>query len=325
MAFTLPLHRHQIPASPLALGCMGLGGNWDSGSAITADHVKEAHAAVDAALSIGINFFDHADIYTRGKAEKVFGQVLKERPGLRDEVFIQTKCGIRFAEDSAPGRYDFSYAHIVSSVEGSLSRLATDHLDVLLLHRPDPLIEPEEVARAFDELHAAGKVRLFGVSNMNVAQMAFLQRSLDFSLVVNQLELSLAHLGFLDAGVHVNQHISREDTFPQGTIEYCRMHDVQIQAWGPLAQGLFSGKPLTNAPEALRATAERVDQLARARGTTPEAITLAFLLRHPAGIQPIVGSKNPARIQACKDAPSVDLSRDEWYSLYVTARGRALP
>lgn len=325
MPATLPLHRHQIPASPLALGCMGLGGDWDASSAITSDHLRQAQAAVEAALEIGINFFDHADIYTRGKAETVFGRVLQARPDLRPHIFIQTKCGIRFQEGDVPGRYDFSHDHIVRSVEGSLTRLAIDYLDVLLLHRPDPLMEPDEVAQAFDELHAAGKVRSFGVSNMNAAQMAFLQHSLDQPLVVNQLELSLAHLGFLDAGVHVNQDAAREDQFPQGTVEYCQTHAVQIQAWGPLAQGLFSGRPLDRAPENVRATAERVAALARTHSTTAEAIALAFLLRHPAGIQPVVGSTVPGRIQACKDAPTVHLSREEWYALYVAARGKALP
>lgn len=326
LPLTLPLHRRQIAASPLVLGCMGLGGDWKAESPIEPQHTAQALHAVETALEVGINFFDHADIYRSGKAEEVFGQVLRGRPSLRERVYLQTKCGIRFAEGpGVPGRYDFSKEHIVESVDGSLRRLGTEYLDILLLHRPDPLMEPEEVAQAFDTLHAAGKVRAFGVSNMNAAQMQFLQASLDQPITVNQIELNLAHLGFLESGVHVNQAPSVHDAFPPGLFEYCQMNGVQIQSWSPLARGLFSGPGLEKATPAVQSTAALASALARDKGTTQEAILLAWILRHPAGIQPVIGTTRAERIRACAQATQITLTREEWYALYVTARGRALP
>ncbi|CAM3001557.1 aldo/keto reductase [Paenibacillus sediminis] len=322
---TLPLQRRNIPVSPLVLGCMGLGGSWDQ-SPITADHIKQGHEAVEAALSIGINMFDHADIYTRGKAEQVFGQVLKEKPNLRDQIFIQSKCGIRFAEEGGiPGRYDFSEEHIVRSVDGILERLGVEYIDFLLLHRPDPLMDPEEVARAISNVKKAGKVRYFGVSNMSAGQINLLETYSEESFIINQLEMSLAKIAFLETGVHVNQAAAKEDIFPDGTLEYCRLENIQIQAWGPLAQGIFSGRSLDGEPESVVNTANLVKQLAEQKQTTPESIVLAWLMRHPAGIQPVIGTVNPDRIRACADAPHITLSREEWYSLYVSSRGRALP
>ncbi len=321
----LPLNRRGIPASRLALGCMGLGGGWND-APIDASAVREAHAAVDAALEIGINLFDHADIYMRGKAERVFGQVLRERPDLRERILVQTKCGIRFGDSPrAPGRYDFARAHILRSVDGSLERLGLERIDILLLHRPDPLVDPEEVAGALEELVTRGKVRWFGVSNMSAGQIRLLQHHVTVPLVVNQLEMSLKRTGWLETGVHVNQDAAREDTFPEGTTEYCRLQNIQLQAWGPLAQGLFSGRPLDDQPEPVRATAQLVGDLARERGTTPETIVLAWLTTHPAGIQPVIGTRRPERIRACADAQRLTLSREEWYALYVSARGRPLP
>lgn len=321
----MPLSRRNIPASRLVLGCMGLGGSWDE-SPITGEHVKQAHEAVDAALSVGINMFDHADIYTRGKAEKVFGQVLKERPELRKEIVIQSKCGIRFAEsEGIPGRYDFSKDYILSSVDRSLQRLSIEYLDILLLHRPDPLMDPAEVAEAIDSLKSSGKVRNFGVSNMHAGQIALLQAYSKEPFIVNQLQMSLQHIGWLDAGVHVNRDDARSNTFPEGTLEYCQLNNIQIQAWGPLAQGLYTGRPVEDMPESIQETASLVKRMAKEKETTPEAILLAWLMKHPAGIQPILGTKNPDRIRACGGAELVELTREEWYCLYVSSRGRALP
>lgn len=325
MSKILPLQRRGIPASRLALGCMGLGGEWDKAQIDEAD-VREAHAAIDAALEVGVNFFDHADIYGKGKAEAVFGRVLQERPGLRSQILLQTKCGIRFAEeDGTPERYDFSTGHILESVNGSLQRLGVEQLDLLLLHRPDSLMDPGEVAEAFDRLSATGKVRWFGVSNMSAGQIRLLRSQVAQPLVVNQLELSLGHVGWLDAGVHVNEDLAREDTFPEGTLEYCELEGIQLQAWGPLAQGRFSGQPLAEASEPVRATADLVRSLAEQHDTTREAIVLAWLLAHPAGIQPVVGTRSPERIRACARALDTALTRDEWYRLYVSSRGRPLP
>jgi predicted oxidoreductase len=197
----------------------------------------------------------------------------------------------------------------------------------LLLHRPDPLLEPAEVAEAFATLKAAGKVRHFGVSNMSATQMRFLQRALPDPLVVNQLELSLAHLDWLDQGVHVNQQAGAGTNFAEGLLEYCQEEHVQVQAWGPLAQGIFSGRSLAGQPEHLVQTAALVGELAAAKQTTREAIVLGWLMRHPAMIQPVIGTITPERITACQDAESqaAQMTRDEWYRLYVSARGTTLP
>jgi predicted oxidoreductase len=304
---------------------MGLGGEWDH-EPITTENVKQGHAAVDAARSIGINMFDHADIYTRGKAEKVFGQILQERPELREEIIIQSKCGIKLMEPGDSSNvFDFSSQHILSSVDGILSRLGTEYIDILLLHRPDPLMDPEEVASALYQLKAAGKVRHFGVSNMSAAQIKLLQAYCDEPLIVNQLHMSLAKLSWVDAGISVNREPWKDITFPEGTLEHCRMENIQLQAWGPLAQGLFSGRSLVDQPEHIVQTAAMVQDLADEKGTSPEAIVLSWLMTHPAAIQPVIGTVNPQRIAACADADKLELTRKEWYDLYVSSRGTRLP
>ncbi|CAM3858669.1 aldo/keto reductase [Mesobacillus thioparans] len=322
----LPINENGLNASQLVFGCMGLGGGWDQ-SPIELGHVKQAHEAVEAALASGINMFDHADIYTLGKAETVFGQVLKEKPGLREEIIIQSKCGIRFGdqESGLPTRYDFSKSYILDSVDGILSRLGIEYLDILLLHRPDALMEPAEVGEAFHQLTASGKVRSFGVSNMNAGQIRLLQKHTDEKIIVNQLEMSLNKIGWLDTGVHVNQEAARQNTFPDGTLEYLQMEGIQIQSWGSLAKGLYTGKNIDGESESVKQTAAMVKKLAEEKQTTPEAIVLAWLMRHPAAIQPVIGTVNPARIKACGEAVNINLSRDEWYSLYVSSRGVNLP
>ncbi|MGG4145786.1 aldo/keto reductase [Paenibacillus algorifonticola] len=322
---SIPLHKRGIEASQLVLGCMRFGGGWNR-NPIEAEHFKEGHEAVDAALEIGINMYDHADIYTFGKAEQVFGQVLKDRPGLREQMILQSKCGIRLqGGDDDPQRFDFSESHILSSVDGILKRLQTDYLDILLLHRPDALVEPEEVASAISKLKASGKVRAFGVSNMSQGQIKLLRAYTDEPFIVNQLELSLLKHGFIDTGLHVNQLAARDNVFPEGTLEYCRMENIQLQSWGPLAQGIYSGAPLGDSPESVAATAALVAEFAERKDTTREAIVLAWLMRHPANIQPVIGSINPKRILACKDANTLRLTREEWYRLYNCSRGKALP
>lgn len=322
---TIPLHRRGIPVSRLVLGCMGLGGGWNQ-NPITAEHIKQAREAIESALSIGINLFDHADIYTYGKAERVFGEVLREQPHLRENMFIQSKCGIRFKENSGvPGRYDFSEEHIRRSVDGILERLGVEYIDFLLLHRPDPLMDPEEVARTIHDLKSSGKVRWFGVSNMSQGQIRLLQSYCEEPFLINQLEMSLAKIGWLETGVLVNHREAAENIFPEGTLEYCRLENIQLQAWGPLAQGMFSGNALDDQRDSIKQTAKLVQEMAEQKQTTPEAIVLSWLMTHPAGIQPVIGTVNPARIQACADAEKITLTREEWYSLYVSSRGRALP
>lgn len=321
----LPIAQHLPINSPITLGCMWFGGAWDA-KEVTAEANAQMQAALDTAIAEGINFIDHADIYGLGKAEAVFGNMLKERPSLRDELIIQTKCGIRFKDDKHVGRYDFSYEWITSSVENSLSRLNTDHIDVLLLHRPDPLMEPEVVAEAFNQLAASGKVKHFGVSNMHRHQIEFLQAHLAQPLIANQVEVNLNRLDFIDEGVTAGDPQGLTTNFNSGTIEHCRQHGIQIQSWGSLGMGLFTGKPLgDDIPENIKATAALVSRIASDHQCSKEAVVLAWLLRHPANIQPVIGTTNSERIKACAQASKVKLSREEWYDLYVTSRGQPLP
>lgn len=318
----LALAKNLPGVSRLALGCMSFGGGWDNTPVNTAQQ-RLAFNAIDAALDNGINLFDHADIYTRGKAEQVFGQYLTKNSLKRQQMYIQTKCAIRLADDTAPGRYDFSPGYITASVEQSLRRLNTDYIDLLLLHRPDPLMQPEQVAEVFTHLQAQGKVRHFGVSNMGWAQMQLLQSALTQPLLVNQLQMSLADINWLEEGVLVGMAQGRDHHFGYGTVEYCQRHGVQIQSWGSLAKGVFSGAPVQNAQQA--ATAQLVAQLSQHYNCSAEAIVLAWLMRHPAAIQPVVGTIQPERIAACAQATQITLSRQHWYQLYISSRGAALP
>ena len=303
---------------------MGLGGNWERTTPLSAQTKREAVQAIRAALDAGVNFFDHADIYCWGKSEEAFAAIWSEVPGLRAKINVQSKCGIVMQgarPESTVGQFDFSYAHIIRSVEGSLKRLQTDYLDVLLLHRPDPLVEPEEVARAFDELHASGKVRTFGVSNHTAGQMRLLKKHLSQPIVANQLELSLLHLHLFDEGVVFNQ----EAMHGEGTLEYCRQQHITIQAWGPLKSGAVITGEDDPSSQAAQDVARLVAELAQAKGVSKEAIALAWLLRHPAKIQPIIGTTKPERIRAACEADQVELTRDEWYRLYIAGRGARMP
>ena len=299
--------------SRLALGCMGLGGGWNATPAGPAE-AAQARLLVETALEVGITTFDHADIYSLFKAEAVFGDLLRATPSLRDRIRLQTKCGIRPAGQGGvvTGHYDLSASHILASVEGSLARLGTDHLDLLLLHRPDPLMEPDEIAGAFRRLKRAGKVKAFGVSNMNAAQIGFLEASLDEPLAVNQLQLSLVHHAFVDSGVTFNH--DRQGWFGDGTLEACRSRGIRIQAWAPLAGGDWD-------PAAKSA----IEASARDHGVPPEAVLVAWLLRHPAGIQPVLGTTRPERLRACAQGLDLKLDREAWTRLWVAARGAPLP
>jgi predicted oxidoreductase len=309
-----------LNVSRIGYGVMSIGGSWDD-TPLTDSVRKSALRVLRTSLDAGINFFDHADIYCSGKSEEVFAELWKDTPHLRQEIYLQTKCGIRFAP---PHRFDFSYEHIIESVEGSLKRLRTDYVDVLLLHRPDPLVEPEEVARAFDELKNAGKVRWFGVSNHTAAQMDLLRKYLNQPIVANQVEFNLIHTHMLDEGILFNQYNSRLAR-NEGVIEYCRLHNITLQAWAPLATGRLTGKPRPNDGAHIQKTADLVAQMAAEKGVRPEAILIAWILRHPARIQPLPGSTSPERILAACEAESVTLTREEWYGLFVAGRGESLP
>lgn len=320
----IPLTNPLSKTSQIAYGCMGLGGGWNN-NPVTNEHVQQANEVIDTALESGITVFDHADIYTFNKAEIAFGSVLKQTPSLRDDMFIQSKCGIRFKDESAPGRYDFSSEWITHSVNGILKRLHTEKLDMLLLHRPDPLMGLHDLAASLERLNAAGKFDYLGVSNMNLHQIRFLQSALDLPIVANQIEMSLAKLDWLNDGVLVGNEGMQNVDFVSGTLEHCQMNNIQIQAWGCLAQGRYSEVGLHSEDANIRNTAQLVLNLSEKHQVPSEAIVLAFLLRHPANIQPVIGTTNLDRIRASALATTVTLSREEWYRLFVTSRGHALP
>lgn len=292
----------QVPN--VSLGCMRM----------NSLEVKDAAHVVDTALKSGIDFFDHADIYGKGESERIFSKALKEAGVKREDLLLQSKTGIR------KGFYDFSKEYIVSAVEGILERLDTDYLDVLLLHRPDALVEPEEVAEAFDLLHTSGKVRQFGVSNHNPTQMELLKKFIDQELVANQLQMSVMHTGMVDAGVNVNRKEAGSLDHDGGILDYARLHDVTIQPWSPVRgdNGVFLNDPsLPEVNQTLQEVGERY-------GTDREVAAIAWLLRHPAKMQVILGSMTPERIEKYAKASEIEITREEWYSIYTSA-GNDLP
>lgn len=295
-----------IQATRIALGCMRM-------SDLKG---KQAEEVVGTALDLGINFFDHADIYGGGLSELRFRDAIKHLNVNRDKMIIQSKCGIR------EGYFDFSKEYILSSVDGILERLGTEYLDFLILHRPDVLVEPEEVAKAFTKLRAEGKVKHFGVSNQNRFQMELLQSYLDEPLAVNQLQLSPAHTPMFDAGLNVNMLNKASIEHDDGIVDYCRLKRVTIQAWSPfqidLSRGLF-----VNHPD-YKELNETIAKLAKNYNVSSEAIVIAWILRHPAKMQAIVGSMNPSRLKAIDKANDIALTRKEWYDIYRSA-GNILP
>ncbi|KRE84012.1 aldo/keto reductase [Arthrobacter sp. Soil764] len=307
-------------------GCMGLGGSW-SDEPHGSHHVDQAAAAVQAALDAGITLFDHADIYRSGKSEAVFGEVLAGTPGLRERIRLQTKCGIRLNERGLQTHYDLSREAILERVNGSLERLRTGYVDILLLHRPDPLVDPAEVASAVGQLMDEGKVRQLGVSNMSAAQIEVLQDRLETPVVANQLEMSLLKRAWLESQVLVNHPEHLDYSFPHGTVEYCVRNTITLQAYGSLARGVYTGAEPDSPTSADAATAGLVAELAGQYGTSGEAVLLGWLMKHPARIAPVIGTVNPDRIRACGDAARVAqaLSRADWYKLWVTARGSNIP
>lgn len=321
--YTLP--QTDLKISRLAYGCMKLGGEGND-APLTARDRARARDVIECALERGINFFDHADVYGRGKAEAAFGEALRELGVAREKIIIQTKCGIRLADTPAPGaptRFDFSYAYLMDAAQASLKRLQTEYLDLLLLHRPDALAQPEEIARAFDALHQRGMVRYFGVSNHTAAQIQLLRKFVAQPLVVNQVELNLLRADLIDEGLFFNT-APRAYTGAADTLDYCRVNDILIQAWASVAGGALIN-PALNAAARVRAVAALIADIAHARNTTREALALAWLLRHPAPIQPILGTTNLEHLAACCRADDITLTREEWYLLLQTARGAPVP
>ena len=281
--------------------------------------VKEVEELVETALSVGINAFDLADIYGRGRCEELLGLVLKNRPDLREKMWIQSKCGIRIEEFTY---FDFSKEYILQSVDGILERLQVDYLDSLLLHRPDALMESDQVAEAFDLLYKQGKVRDFGVSNQNPMMMELLKKDVKQPLAVNQLQLSAAFTPGFESGFHVNMEDSQAAMRDGSIFEYCKLHDVVIQAWSVLQFGYFKGNFVGN--EKFQALNQVLDRLAFKYGVTPSTIAVSWILRYPAKMQAVVGTTNPKHLREVSQAANFSLTRKEWYEIYLAA-GNNLP
>lgn len=295
-----------IKASEIGLGCMRIS-EMDKAS---------VNSLINTALDCGVNFFDHADIYGNGKSEEIFSEALSMSPSLREKIILQSKCSIR------PGFYDYSKEHIINSVDSILKRLRTEYLDILLLHRPDTLMEPEEVNEAFEKLYNEGKVRNFGVSNHNSMQIELLNKYLKNKITINQLQFSIMHTGIIDSGLNVNMKISPSIDRDGSILEYCRLNDINIQAWSPYQYGFFEGTFLNNPkfPELNK----KLEELAEKYSVSPTAIATSWILRHPAKIQTIVGTTNENRLKDICTASNVKLTREEWYSIYLAA-GNKLP
>ena len=281
--------------------------------------VKEVEELVETVLSVGINAFDLADIYGLGRCEELLGLVLKNRPDLREEMWIQSKCGIRIEEFTY---FDFSKDYIIKSVDGILQRLKIDHLDSLLLHRPDALMESDQVAEAFDLLYKQGKVRNFGVSNQNPMMMELLKKDVKQPLAVNQLQLSAAFTPGFESGFHVNMEDSQAAIRDGSIFEYCKLHDVVIQAWSVLQFGYFKGNFVGN--EKFQALNQVLDRLAIKYGVTSSTIAISWILRYPAKMQAVVGTTNPKHLREVSQAANFSLTRKEWYEIYLAA-GNNLP
>lgn len=295
--------------SAIALGIMRM-------SALTSTKAAEV---LDTALENEINFIDSADMYGDGKSELIFGAALKEAKISRDKFFIQSKGGIVTGDDK---RYDFSKKHLLASVDGILERMGIDYLDSYLLHRPDPLMEPEEIAEAFDLLQASGKVRHFGVSNFNPEQFQMLQSHVDQKLLINQLQFSIMHTGMIDYGMHTNMTDTRSFDHDGGVLEFSRRNGVTIQAWSPFQYGFFEGVFVDN--EKFPELNELLAKLAKKYDTNKNAIATAWILRHPANMQVILGTMNPKRIKESAAGGDVTLTKQEWYDVYFAA-GNDLP
>ena len=296
-------------ASRLIMGCMRM----------PALSVDDAAKMIQTAYNLGINYYDHATCYGNGDAELRFGEAFKKTGIKREDIFIQSKCGLNFVDNI----FDWRRDSIIEAVDGILSRLQMDYLDVLLLHRPDLLFEPEQVAEAFDKLEAAGKVKTFGVSNTMPMQIELLKKFVKQPLKINQLQLSLEQSQLIDQALYMNNKTTDYSINRDGNcLDYCRLHDITIQAWSPLQFGMFGGTFVDNLdfPELNKTLGELADR----EGVSKTAIAIAWILRHPAKMQAIIGSMNPEHIKDACDAAKVELSHHDWYELYLAA-GKFLP
>ena len=292
--------------SAVSLGCMRM-------ASLDAARVD---AIMNRALECGVNFFDHADIYGKGNSERLFGEFLRRSSVKREDIYIQTKCAIH------DGQYDFSREHILRSVDGSLSRLGVDYVDFLLLHRPDTLMEPDEVAEAFEILHSNGKVREFGVSNHNAMQIELLKTSVKHPLVANQLQFSLTEAGLVTSGMNVNMKNAESVMHDGGLLEYSRIKGMTIQTWSPFQHGFFAGT-YVDSPD-YPALNLKLAEIGERYGLSKTGVAAAWILRHPANMQLIAGTMNPDHLEDVCRAADVTLTRSEWYEIYHAA-GHSLP
>lgn len=303
----IPLGKSGLEVPAVALGCMR----------IKDVSLKEAENLIHTSLELGCNFFDHADIYGGGECESFFADALHMSPSIREKLLLQSKCGI------VPGvMYDFSKEHILTSVDGILRRLQTDYLDVLVLHRPDALMDPEEVAEAFDTLQESGKVRHFGVSNQKPSQMELLQKYIKQPLVSDQLQFSITNSSMVQSGLEVNMTTGGAVDRDDSVLDYCRLNDITIQTWSPFQYGFFEGIFLNN--DKFPKLNAVLDELAGKYGVSSTTIAAAWILRHPAKMQLIAGTTKPSRFAEICQAADITLTREEWYRLYLAA-GHILP
>lgn len=293
-------------ASAVSLGCMRMAGL----------EKNQVDAIINTALDNGINYFDHADIYGGGDSERLFGEYLARNKGARQNMLIQTKCAIH------DGQFDFSKEHIIKSVEGSLLRLGVDYVDALLLHRPDTLMEPEEVAEAFNTLEASGKVRSFGVSNQNLMQIELLKTAVRQPLIINQLQFSVVEAGMVTSGMNVNMKNNESFMHDGGILEYSRIKNITIQAWSPFQRGFFGGTFIDN--EDFPKLNQKLGEIAEKYAITKTGVAAAWILRHPANFQLIAGTMNPQRLKDICQGADITLTRAEWYEIYRAA-GHSLP
>jgi predicted oxidoreductase len=303
---TMKLGTSTLEVPVVAVGCMR----------INSLEKSEAERFVQTALEQGANFFDHADIYGAGACEEIFSDAIHMNAEVREKIILQSKCGIR------KGMFDFSKEHILHSVDGILKRLNTEYLDTLLLHRPDALVEPEEVAEAFDILEKSGKVRHFGVSNQKPMQIQLLQKYVKQPLVANQLQLSITNANMISNGINVNMENDSAIDRDGSVLDFCRLNDITIQPWSPFQFGFFEGVFLGN--EKFPELNQKIDEIAAKYEVSNTTIAIAWLLRHPANMQPVIGTMNVDRLMECCKASEIDLTREEWYEIYRTA-GNILP
>lgn len=313
-----------LSTTNIIYGCMGLGGPWDD-NPITKQDRKKAFKAIEIALENGINTFDHADIYTLGKAEKVFGEFLKTHPAIRSQMKIQSKAGIQLGVAAhGSNRYNLSKDYLIPAIESSLINLQTEYLDIFLIHRPDPLTSIQEVTDALLNIKEKGYALNVGVSNMSVKQIESIQATANLRISANQIQFSLGHSLLLEDEVWLNRRETQDNTL-EGMLAFSQTNHMTIQAWGPLDQGEYLKKSSEKKDQKTKNTRKLIKELAQKYEVDPIAIPLAWIFRIPGNIQPIIGTTNPKRIKSATKALDLLMSREDWYDLWVTSKGLQLP